>query len=307
MTTEGGRAQLVRRSGLIMPVNNPRFVEKAADRGADAIILDLEDSVPPAEKSNARRLVREAIPIAGRGGADILVRINKPRELAVEDIDASVWPGLAGLALPKVESAAEIDALEALVEAKERERGLPVGSVAFRVSIETAQGVLRDEEIARSSRRIETLGIGTEDFTLDLGIEPTHEGWELFYAKARLVIVARAAGIAPVGLLGSVAEFTDLAAFERSAVRARELGYVGASGIHPAQIPILNRVFSPTEAQVAHARRVVEAYEAGVARGTASVALDGKMVDIPVVDRARLVLARAEAIAAREARGTRPK
>jgi citrate lyase subunit beta/citryl-CoA lyase len=287
----------VRRSSLILPVNVSRFIEKAHTRGADAIVLDLEDSVPPAEKASARKLVKGAIPMVARGGAEVAVRVNNDPALLSDDIDASVWPGLASLSIPKVETAAEIERLVAQVERLERARGIPTGHVKLSIAIETPRGVLACESIATSSPRIVTMGVGPEDYYLSLGVEPSADGIELLYAVSRVVTVCKAVGIQSVGLLGSIAGFRDLAAFEAAATRGRSLGCEGAGCIHPEQVVILNRVFSPDPERVQYARRAVEAYEEGVRRGTASVNLDGKMVDVPVYRRAQIILERAQAIA----------
>jgi citrate lyase subunit beta/citryl-CoA lyase len=287
----------VRRSSLILPVNVPRFLEKAHTRGADAIVLDLEDSVPPAEKASARQLVKESIPMVARGGAEVAVRVNNDPALLSDDIDASVWPGLASLSIPKVETAAEIERLAAQVERLERARGIPAGHVKLSIAIETPKGILACESIATSSPRIVTMGVGPEDYYLSLGVEPSADGIELLYAVSRVVTVCKAVGIQSVGLLGSIAGFRDLAAFEAAATRGRNLGCEGAGCIHPEQVVILNRVFSPDPERVQYARRAVDAFEEGLRRGTASVNLDGKMVDIPVYRRAQIILQRAQAIA----------
>jgi citrate lyase subunit beta/citryl-CoA lyase len=287
----------VRRSSLILPVNVPRFIEKAHARGADAIVLDLEDSVPAAEKASARKLVKDTLPLVGRGGAEIAVRVNNDPALLSDDIDASVWPGLASLSIPKVETAAEIERLAAQVERLERARGLPVGHVKLSIAIETPKGLLACASIATASPRIVTMGVGPEDYCLSLGVEPSADGIELLYGVSRVVTVCKAIGIQPVGLLGSIADFRNLAAFEGAATRARSLGCEGAGCIHPEQVVVLNRVFSPDPQKVEYARRAVEAFEEGVKRGTASVNLDGKMVDVPVYRRAQLILQRANAIA----------
>jgi citrate lyase subunit beta/citryl-CoA lyase len=295
---------IVRRSSLIMPVNQPRFVEKAYLRGADAIVLDLEDSVPAAEKGRARTLVKDAIPVAARGGADVFVRINKPVEMMVEDLEAAIYPGLTGLALPKVESAAEIHMLDALTSNWEKRHGMPEGTVQFSVAVETAKGVMRAEEIALASPRIASIGAGTEDLALDLGIEATVEGTELLYIKLRMIVVANAAGVIPMGLMGTLVDYTDLEGLARSAKEANRVGFRGAGLIHPSQVPICNDAYAPPPPQVEWSRRVIEAFEEGLARGTASVALDGRMIDIPIVDKAHRVLARASAIAAKETHKT---
>ena len=290
----------IRRSTLIFPVNVPRFLEKAHLRGADAITLDLEDSVPPAEKNAARKLVRDAIPAVGRGGGEVLVRINNEPDLICEDVDASVYPGLTGLRLPKVESAEQIHRLDALIEAKEKERGIPPNTITISARIETPLGLLRAEAIADASSRIDCYGVGTVDWSFALGVEPSEDGIELLYAVCKVLTICKAKGIMANGLLGSVAGFKDLEGFERAVVRGKQLGLEGAGCIHPTQVPILNRVFSPSPERVAQSRRVMEAYEEGLKKGTAFVALDGKMVDIPVYYRAKVIVDRADAIDALE-------
>jgi citrate lyase subunit beta/citryl-CoA lyase len=291
-----------RRSSLILPVNQPRFVEKAYTRGADAIVLDLEDSVPPQEKASARKLVQGSLGVAGRGGAEVLVRVNNDPALLADDIDACIYPGLDGLSIPKAESAAQIHDIVARIERLERTRGLPPRHLRLSLAIETPRGFLAIEEIARASDRIATMSIGVEDYCLELGVEPSADGIELLYPVAHLVSVCKAVGVQPTGLVGSIAGFRDLATFEGAAQRARQLGCEGAGCIHPDQVTVLNRVFTPDPAKVEQARRVVEAFEDGVRRGTASVNLDGKMVDVPVYKRAQVVLARANLVAETERR-----
>jgi len=295
-------AAYARRSSLILPVNVRRFVEKAYDRGADAIVLDLEDSVPTQEKASARQLVKDALPLAGRGGAEVLVRVNNDPALLAEDIDAAVHPGLDGLSIPKAESAAQIHAIVAQLERLEKRRGLAPGHLRLSLALETPRGFLAVEEIARASDRIATMSIGVEDYCLELGVEPSADGIELLYPVAHLVTVCKVVGVQPTGLVGSIAEFRDLAVFEQAAQRARQLGCEGAGCIHPDQVTVLNRVFTPDPAKVEHARRVVEAFEEGVRRGTASVNLDGRMVDVPVYKRAQVVLTRARVIEETERR-----
>lgn len=291
-----------RRSSLILPVNVPRFVERAWTRGADAIVLDLEDSVPAAEKAAARTLVKDSIPIAARGGAEVAVRINNEPGLLEDDVDAAVHRGLDNLHLPKAESVDQIRSLAARVDRLERARGLPPGHIRFSLALETPVGLLAARELATASERIRSMSVGVEDYCLALGVEPSANGSELMYPVAHVVTVCKAAGLEATGLVGSIAGFRDLATFEGAAVRARQLGCEGAGCIHPDQVVVLNRVFTPDPAKAEYARRVVEAFEDGVRKGTASVNLDGKMVDVPVYKRALVILERARAVAATEAR-----
>lgn len=288
----------VQRSMLSVPVNIPRFVDKAHLRGADAIMLDLEDAIPHNEKESARKLVRTTLPLAARGGAEVVVRINKDEHLIAADVDASVYPGLDGIVLPKTNSAEDVRRLERQVQQLEQERGIPSGHVKFHILIETPRGLLRVEEIATASLRIQSMAVGMEDYCLELDVEPSPDGLEIFYPVSRVVTVCKAEGIIPLGLLGSIGDFSNMEGFERSADRARQVGCEGAACIHPKQVEVLNRVFSPSPEKVAYAKQVVKAFEEGVSRGTASVNVNGKMVDIPIYYRAQRVLKRAEAIEA---------
>ncbi len=288
------------RSLLFVPVTAKRFVDGAARRGADAIILDLEDSVAASEKARARELVPEAAEIVSRGGADVVVRVNRPWRQCVRDIEAVVGPRVLALALPKVDSAEHVQMVAEVVDELEAERGMPPGTTRLIAMVETAAALFRIAEIARAHPRLVGLNVGAEDFALSAGILPEAEG--LFMPKQLCVFAARAAGIMPLGFIGTVAEFHDLDAFRATIWRSRRLGFVGASVIHPSQVPILNEEFRPSLEEVDHARRVVAAYEKALAEGVGAVTVDGKMIDVPVVERARLLLEREAAIAAREAK-----
>jgi citrate lyase subunit beta/citryl-CoA lyase len=283
-------------------VNVPAFVEKAHLRGADAICLDLEDSVPPRGKDRARTLVKDAIPMVGRGGADVTVRVNRPWELRKDDLDAVIWPGLSGIAYPKPETIEELQQTDEAITRLEQARGIPVGTVKIGTSIESVAGFFNARAIAHATPRLVAIGQGSEDFTLDLEIEPTAEGTELFYPKLFMVLLAREAGLYPMGTMRGVADFRDLDGYRQAVKSAAIVGYRGASCIHPNQVPILNAGFSPPPELVAYSRRVIEVYEEAEAQGRASIALDGKMIDIPVYVRAQRLFARAERIAAMEAR-----
>jgi citrate lyase subunit beta/citryl-CoA lyase len=291
-----------RRSALILPINQPRFVDRAHLRGADAIVLDLEDSVPGAEKARARKLIPEALRAVARGGAEVAVRVNNVPGLLADDVDGALHPGLDTIALPKAESAEQIHNVVARIAGLERERGLPRGHVRLSLAIETPRGLLAAREIAAASDRIATISVGVEDYCLELGVEPSPDGIELLYAVSTIVTVCKATGITPTGLLGSIADFRDIAVFEGAAQRARQLGCLGAGCIHPDQVVVLNRVFSPDPVKVEYAERMVAAFEDGVRRGTASVNVDGKMVDVPVYKRALVILNRARAVAETERR-----
>jgi len=291
------------RSMLFVPVIVRKFVDGAAKRGADAVILDLEDSVPPAEKPRARTLVEEAAGIAGSGGADILVRINRPLPLAVADIAAAVSPRVAALMLPKIESASHLRLLAEVVDEAEAARGMTPGTTRLVAMIETAGAFFEMADIARAHPRTVAMTLGAEDFALSVGMVPEAEG--LFFPKQQMVIAARAAGILPLGFLGTVADFRDLDAFRATIRRSRRIGFAGASVIHPSQVAILNEEYSPAAEEVSHAERVVAAYDKATSEGIGAITLDGKMIDVPVVERAQALLRQHRAIASREAKRPR--
>ena len=290
------------RSALYVPANVPRFIDGAHKRGADAIIVDLEDSVPIAERPAARRDLIATAENVARGGADVIVRINRPWRQAMLDLEAAIHPRVKALAVTKVDSADHIRLVSEVVSELEAERGMVVGSTKFTAMIETADAWFRMPEIAKADTRIVALTLGGEDFALSVGMLPTAEG--LFMPKQQLAIAARAAGILPLGFIGTVADYKDLDAFRETVRRSRRLGFRGASVIHPAQIPILNEEFAPSVDEVASARKIVAAYDEAVAAGRGSISVDGKMVDVPVVLRAQEVLAISAAIKEREGRRT---
>jgi len=288
------------RSMLFVPITVARFVETAADRGADAIILDLEDAVAPSAKDRARALLPDAIPRVARRGADVLVRLNRPWRLLVRDLEAAVIPGVTALMLTKVDHAEHVEAVAEIVDELEAERGLPASAIRFVVLVETAAAFFRMEAIARAHPRVVAISLGAEDFALSVGMLPEPEG--LFYPKQHTIFAARAAGILPLGFVGTVADYKDQEAFRAIVRRSRRLGFVGASCIHPLQVPVLNEEYAPGSVEIEQARRMVAAYDAALAAGAGAVEFEGKMIDIPVVERAKQVLARAAAIAARQAR-----
>ncbi|NUZ06068.1 HpcH/HpaI aldolase/citrate lyase family protein [Piscinibacter koreensis] len=288
------------RSLLYVPAHVERFVARAHERGADCIQIDLEDSVPPSEKELARRCVAAAAERVRAGGADVLVRINRPLGLAVRDIEAAVGPHVDGFTLTKVASADHVRLLDELIGEVEQQRGMTVGHSRLIVLIESADAWLHAAAIARASPRIVALNLASEDFALDCGIEPSFE--TLLMPKQQLVYAARAAGVLPLGLVDSMTNFADEAKFADIVRRSRRFGFVGASCIHPAQVPILNALFAPSSEEVERARRVIDALEAATREGRGAAALDGRMIDAPIAENARRLIARHTAIAARAAR-----
>lgn len=299
MSTRSAEKKPIWRSLLFVPANNRRFIEKAHTRGADGIILDLEDSVPAGERPEARRGLMESAALAVRGGADLLVRINAEPRDAETDLDAAVHPGVRALLVPKVEDAESLRRLSEQVSRLESQRGIVSGAVGFVVLVESALGLLNVEAIARADPRILALELGGEDFALSTGMVPDAE--TLAVPKQMVLYAARAAGLIPLGILGSIADYADVDAYRVTAERSRRFGFEGAACIHPSGVPILNEVFTPSAVQAEHAQRIVDAYAQAQRAGSGAVSVDGKMVDVPVVERAQKLLARLQAIRAREA------
>ena len=259
------------RSMLYVPATSEKFIEKAHERGADAIKIDLEDAVALAEKARARTLVRSAAKTVARGGADVLVRVNRPLRMAVDDLEASVWPEVHGLVLPKVESADHIGFLAEIITELEDERDMQRGHIKLMALIETPRGYSNVRDIAHSSERLSAIALGQEDFSAEMGmVEP--EGMSLLSYYQTVQVAAREAGILPIGYPGSIAEFTDLELFKSNALIARKLGFDGGACIHPKQVPILNEAFTPTDEEIYRSERMVAAYDAAMAAGDGAVA-----------------------------------
>ena len=286
----------IQRSMLILPVNVPKFVEKAHTRGADAITLDLEDAVPPAEKEKARALVRDSIRLAGLGGSDVLVRVNNDEEQIYKDLEATVHDGLSAVFLPKTELPEQVLKLEGMIEKLERNRGLKSHSIKIAIHIESPLGIINLKEIAGAGARLESVSMGVDDYCLQMGIRPSDSAEELVFPMMNIATVARAFNLVPLGILGSVANYQDLEKFRTAAEKSKKMGFAGAYCIHPDQVNILNEVFSPSKDEISWARRVMECFEKAVAEGRASTSLDGKMVDTPIYKQALALLEEARAI-----------
>ena len=292
----------VRRSGITMPVNNARFVDRAWTRGCDYINLDLEDSVPEWQKPHARTLVREAIAAVSRGGAEVFVRIN--HDYVTADLEAVVWPGLKRVNYPKAGSAEEIRRLDEVISRLERERGIRPGTVEIGAAIETARGVANACEIASASPRVVDFGGGAGyDMSRDLGVE-MFVGFDQFgYGKGELELVARSLGIEPVAapfVANTSGSVSDPDRAFREAEAARRCGFRHGSGLHPNVVEPQVRGFTPPQEEVAHARWVVEQYRSLGATGKAWEEVDGEVVDEYEVRRAHELLEWAQLCADRD-------
>ena len=289
------------RSLLFAPGNHPRRVEKALSLEADGVILDLEDACPIAEKIDSRRAVVEAM-TRKRSGLGY-IRVNAlSTEFGYGDIISVVRPGLDGIVVPKVESPDELRTADWLVAQIEREQGLPKGSIDILPIIETGRGMAAVDAIARAGTRIRRMAFGAGDFTFDMDIPWSRDEAGLAPYRAAMVLASRAAGIEPP--IDTVwVRIEDKEGFSTSADRARAMGFGGKLCIYPDQVPVVNAAFRPTQAQVAYARRVVDAFQAAEAAQSAAIQLDGQFIDYPIVYQAQRVLKTEEAIIARERKG----
>ena len=272
------------RSMLYVPANVPRFVSKAPSAGADAVVLDVEDSVPRDRKAETRAALAEAVPTARSGGADVLVRINRPLRLAVPDMEAAMAAGADGILLTKVLGPDHVAlAAEILAEAPRPMRIVPM--------LETPAALPKLPEIARASPLVAGLLIGAEDLALECNADSEDE--LVVLAKRQMVLAAHGAGVVPFGTLGTVADYRDPEKVRNLVARSKRSGFLGATCIHPALVPILNEGFSPSAAELDLARRQLAAAAEAAREGRGSFTVDGRMVDEPILIRARRILAQA--------------
>jgi citrate lyase subunit beta/citryl-CoA lyase len=284
------------RSMLFAPGNIARRVEKAFTLQADVVILDLEDSVAISDKEPTRKLVAEALakPRSVRG----FVRVNAASTpFCYRDLVETIHKGVDGVVLPKVESAADLHAIDWLLANLEREHGIPEGSIDLMPLIETAAGVHRVDRIlqARSPRpypspwRVKRIAFGAGDFGNDVGLSPTLEEPELAEARARLVLASRAAGMEnPID--SPWFHFKESDAFARALERSRRGGFQGRLCVHPDQVPLVNAAYLPSAEEIARAERIVAAFKEAEAKGAAAIQVDGQMIDYPIVYRAQSLL-----------------
>ncbi len=277
------------RTMLFCPASQPKMFLNAPVFQPDAILFDLEDAVAYAEKDSARDLLCEAVGQLDFGACRVFVRINSLHTpFGEEDVRAVVPAGIRYLRLAMCETAADVRELDGLLAAVEAECQIPSRSVKVQCSIETARGVLNAREIVAASSRVISLSFGAEDYTRSMGTSRSKSAQELQFARTYLPVVAAEAGISAIDTVWSALD--DQEGFEVEVRNARALGFSGKSCIHPSQIPVVHRLYTPDEEEVAHARQVMEAMRAAEQAGAGVFTVDGKMVDAPVIAKARRVL-----------------
>ena len=287
------------RSWLFVPGNRDRMIAKAASVGADVVMFDLEDSVPPEEKANAlgkvsRHLARQPTS-STRGDTKpaAFVRVNRSEgEGLAAQLGPVVRGGLVGICIPKVESPGDIATVSDMLTEFELKASLPAGSIWVQPIIETAIGLLHAEQIAGCDTRVLALAFGAEDFALDMGIDRLDAAAELDQARWHVSVAARAAGVLAVDCV--YPRIDDEDGLIQETTRAKQMGYQGKLIIHPRQIEAVHSAFAPTRREIEDAQHTVEAYEAARLEGKGVTALDGRMIDEPVVERARRLLEEAD-------------
>lgn len=284
----------LRRTMMFVPGNNPANLQSAGLYGADAVIFDLEDAVSIREKDSARHLVRNAI-LKMNYPCEVVVRINHIRSpFGYDDLNCVLAARPDIIRLPKTESAADIREIADIIDKAEKEHGFAQGSIKLMAAIESAEGILNAREIAKAHPRMVALALGGEDFIADLRTTRSKEGTELLFARSQLLLAARSAKIDAIDSV--FAQIEDTETFAQEVKLIKQLGFDGKSVAHPRQINIVHEIFSPTRTEIDYARRVLAAYQEALEKKSGVIALNGNMIDGPIVTRAERVLAYAAAL-----------
>jgi citrate lyase subunit beta/citryl-CoA lyase len=277
------------RSFLYVPGDSPGMLSKALTRGADAVIVDLEDGVSPSAKMNARNTTSEWISNNAETSIELWVRVNPSSDLLDDDLNATVQRGLFGVYLPKASSAANVRKVSQMIDRLEHMRDLSSGSIRIAPLLETASAILEMPEVA-ASPRVSHMAIGEADLAADLGMNPSPDGHELNPIRLSLVVASAAAGLnRPIGPVQTA--FEDLDSLRTTSMKLRRMGYRGRAAVHPMQIPVINEAFLATPAEIESARDILDRFESAQAKGEAvTVTQDGSLIDEAVVRRARVIL-----------------
>ena len=278
-----------RRSLLYIPGNSPGMLQNCSIYGSDGVLLDLEDAISISEKDSARKLVKHALLSLDFGDVECVVRINGRDTPFFEADLAEIIPAAPdAIRLPKVDSADDVIEADRIITRIETERGLEPGSIGIQAMLETARAIVNVNSIAAASPRLVGLTLGGQDLAADLGIKATKAGLELLYAKSAVVIAARAFGLEAFDTVYT--DVADLEGLAEAAAISVSLGFSGKAAIHPSQIPVIHAAFAPTEKEVAKAARIIDAAKDAMAKGLGVIAVDGRMVDAPVVAQAARTL-----------------
>jgi citrate lyase subunit beta/citryl-CoA lyase len=283
------------RSLLFVPGNTPRMLDRAIGLRPDAFVPDMEDSVPWDEKANARGVTAAYIPELAATGVPVIPRVNSlDSGLLEDDLSAVVGPHVYGVSVGKMDNPEIVAEVAGVLDRAESRAGVESGAVRLVPWIESAEAIVKAYDICKSSDRIVAVALGAEDFTNDMEIKRTDSDSELAFARGAISVAARAAGV--LALDTPFFAFRDPVALKANSEMSRAIGFKGRFAIHPAQLDIINGVYSPSEDEMAQAQREIEAFEEAVAMGRGSTSLDGKVIDVPVVKRAHALLDRAKAM-----------
>ena len=283
----------LRRSWMFVPGHRQKMIDKALGLAqVDALMLDIEDGVPQQEKQTARQQIGSSLVKERESGPARFVRVSAVSyEYITADLAHIVQPGLDGLVLPKVETPLQIQLVDAILRDRERQTGITVGKIALLIALESPRGLLNAYAIATASPRVTGLLFGAEDLGKELGLPFRREGEasELLFQRSTLVVAAAAANIQAVD--GVWPDLSDPEGLKRYALQSRRLGFSGMSLIHPGQIETINQIFGPSADEVAYCQKVIEAFDAAIARGDGSIAFGGQLIDLPIVERAKRTVA----------------
>ena len=281
------------RSLLFVPGNRANMLEKAIGLRPDAVVPDMEDSVPMAEKANAREMVASFLPRLSDAGHPIIPRVNSlSTGLMDDDLAAVIGPHISGVSVGKVGAANDVRQIADSVGRKEIAAGIPFGATSLVLWVETASAIVNAFSICRASKRVIAIAFGGEDLTNDMAIPRTESEEEIAYPRSVVAVAARAAGV--LALETPYFDYKDDEALRRNSTASRNLGFRGRFAIHPSQIEGINASYLPSDEEIDHARRVVDAFAEAEVRGSAATSLDGMVIDVPVVERARKVLEAAQ-------------
>lgn len=283
----------LRRTMMFVPGANATMLRDAPLYGADSIMFDLEDAVSLKEKDSARMLVHFALRTFDYSSVETVVRINGLDTVGAIDIEAMVLAGVNVIRLPKTETAQDIVDVDQVITKVEEENGITVGTTKMMAAIESATGVLNAPEIAKASDRLIGIALGAEDYVTNMKTKRYPDGQELFFARSMILHAARAAGIAAIDTVYSDVDNTE--GFKEEVMRIKQLGFDGKSVINPRQIPLVNEIYAPNEREIQNAKEVIWAIREAEAKGSGVIALNGKMIDKPIVERAERVIALAKA------------
>lgn len=276
------------RSLLFVPAHVEKFIQSAPKRKADAIILDMEDSVPAEQKSDARESLSVHIKDLAEQGQQVVVRVNQPISMVAADLDVAVVPETRALILPKVLGAEHLQLLDESIAGLEEQRNIPVGSIRLIAMIESLDGLQKVQAIAHACDRVLALALGTEDLALDGGFDATPEN--LFHPAQQMVFAAKQAGKLAFGFPGSIAHYHNLEAYGDMQKQAKSMGFDGALCIHPSQVESVNSAYAASSADIEQAKEIVNRFEQALSEKRGAVEVDGKMVDAPVYEKALSLL-----------------